>query len=78
MVLIPQAAEDSPNGVALLARDFAVGLQPFVNYGNEISQHRIARWLGIRQIVLAPVKLVGVLLDSLEAVTCLSGNFSQT
>ncbi|MPN47129.1 hypothetical protein SDC9_194729 [bioreactor metagenome] len=77
-VLIPQTAENPPNGVPLLARDLTVGFQPFINYGNEISQHRIARWLGIRQIVLAPVELVGVLLDGLEAVTCLTGNFSQT
>src|SRR5574344_869896 len=66
VVFIPQTAEYSPNGVALLARNFAVILQPFVNHGNEISQHRITRWLGIRQIVLTPVKLVGVLLDGFK------------
>ena len=47
-VLIPQATEDPLYGVALLARNFAVSFQPFVDYGNEISQHRIAFWLGIR------------------------------
>src|SRR5574344_2974662 len=66
VVFIPQTAEYSPNGVALLARNFAVILQPFVNHGNEISQHRLTRWLGIRQIVLTPVKLVGVLLDGFK------------
>lgn len=40
VLLIPQTAEYPPYGVALLARDFAVILQPFVNHWNEIFQHR--------------------------------------
>ena len=73
-----QPVEHARGGVPLLARDLAVILQPFINHGNEIPQHRITFWLGIRQIVLTPVQLVCVLLDSLKAVTCLTRNLSQT
>ena len=54
--------------MALFPGGLSVLLQPSINDGDEVLQHRIAPWLNIRQIVLAPVFLVGVLADSLKAV----------
>ena len=64
--------------MALFPGGLSVLLQPFINDGDEVLQHRIALWLNIRQIVLAPVFLVGILADSLKAVAGYAGNFPQT
>ncbi len=64
--------------MALFPGGLSVLLQPFINDGDEVLQHRIALWLNIRQIVLAPVFLVGVLADSLKAVAGYAAYFPQT
>ena len=77
-VLVTQAVVNPRCCTALLPGGLSVLLQPFVNDGNEVLRHRIALWLNIRQIVLAPVFLVGVLADSLKAVAGYAGYFPQT
>lgn len=74
-VLISQAAEKPPSGVPLFSWNLAICFQPAVCNGNEITQHRITRWLSIREVVLALVIFPGVFLDSLKAVASNTGNF---
>lgn len=62
----------------LLSWNLAVCFQPAVHNGNELTQHRITRWLSIREIVRVPVSLLGVFLDSFKAVTCDARYFPQT
>lgn len=64
--------------MVLFSGGLSVLLQPFINDGDEVLQHRIALWLNIRQIVLAPVFLVGVLSDCLKDVAGDAGCFPQT
>ena len=66
LTLVTQAMVNPHYGMALLPRGLSVLFQPFVNDGNEVLQHQIALWLNIRQFVLSPVFLVGVLADSLK------------
>lgn len=77
-MLIAQTMVNPHYCMALFPGGLSVLLQPFVNNGDEVLQHRIALRLNIRQIVLTPVFLVGVLADSLKAVTGYTGNFPQT
>lgn len=77
-MLITQAVVNPHYCMALFPGGLSVLLQPFINDGDEVLQHRIALWLNIRQIVLAPVFLVGVLADSLKAVAGYAAYFPQT
>ena len=76
-VLVPEPAEHSPHRMALFSGNLPIRFQPLVYDGNELSQHRIALRFQIRKFAFAPVILVGILLDRVEAVVGSARNFSQ-
>ena len=76
-VLVAEPTEHSPHRMPLLSGHLPIRFQPLVYDGDELSQHRIAFRLQIRKFALAPVILVGVLLDRVEAVVGPARNFSQ-
>jgi hypothetical protein len=76
--LVSQTVIDALYRMALLPWYLPVCFQPLVDRGDILAQYRIVLWLNIRETVIAPVRLVSVFFDGLEAVACSSGDFPQT
>ena len=76
-MFVPETAEHSPHRMALFSGNLPICFQPLVYDGNELSQYRIALRLQIRKFALAPIILVGILLDRVEAVVGPARNLSQ-
>ena len=62
-MLIPESAEDPPSCMPLLSGQLAVIFQPSINDGDIRPQRGVVFRCEVRQGFLAPVLLIGILLD---------------
>ena len=78
IAFISQSVIDPLHGMALLPWNLAVCLQPPINRRNISLQNRIARWLDIRQGVVAPVRLIRIFSDCAVIKACGICDFKHT